>query len=216
MQPDESKQQILDDFGDALRDIVSIVGGAYPAAYRFVQDHHDAAVARDHYPLERRAMIEDRFAALPSRYPHIRSVPSLNKKDTSGYYRLSYNRSVLTQSKTEGLLSLPRDADHRRTLATTPQLALGLFAPESQARAEDADAVYGVVVHGPDEADCSRMAFIGIQIPDAAGKTILAHINLFHLWDEGHGPVAFPTVPIIPAAPRLKIVARQVEQEPGG
>lgn len=216
MHPDECRIQILSDFDDAvLRDMATLVGRAYPQAHRLVRERYGLTVARDHYPLERRAMIEEGFGSLANRHRQLRVVPATNKKETSHYFRLSHNRSVLTQSKTEGPLCLPRDADFRRTLAKTPQLALEGFDAPSSPEAQDADAVYGVLAHGPDEEDSARVAFIRILIPDAAGQTILSYIDLFHFWDEGRGPVAFPTVPIVPAAPKLKIARRDAEEGSG-
>lgn len=216
MQPAESRDQIVTNLGaDVLRDLALLVGRAYPRAFAAVRDRYDETVAKDHYPHERRAMIEDQFAALPAQHPKLRATPSTNKKESSRYYRLSRDRTVLTQSKTDGPLCLPRDADFRRTLAKAPQLAFEWFRPDQHADAEDPDAVYGVLVHGPDEEDCSKVAFIRILIPDAAGRSVLAHIDLFHFWAEGSEPAAFPTVPIAPAAPRLKVNPRQAEDGSG-
>ncbi len=178
LHPDDCRSQIRSDFGeDVLRDMATLVGRAYPRAHREVQDRYgDTIIARDLYPIERRAMIEEKFALLPTRHPQLRVVPATNKKETSHYFQLSHNRSVLTQSKTEGPRSLPRDADFRRTLAKTPQLGFGLSDGESAAVVEQADGVYGVLVHGPDEDDNAEVAFIRILIPDAAGpKNPCAH-----------------------------------------
>ncbi len=224
MDPEQCRQQIIVDFGEpALRDMAQMVGRTYPKVHREIYDRFPEFIARDHYPVERRAIIESEFYSLPNRHPHLRSVPASNKKDSAHYCRVSSNRSVLTQSKTEGPACLAREADFRLTLARSPQLVLNLFGDfsdvQNQAAEQEADAVYGLLAHGPDEQDESRLGFIRILIPDLSGKTVLESIDLMHFWAEGQGPAVFPLTPIAPIAPPepvLKPALRPATKEDSG
>ncbi len=210
MYPPDCRAQVGGDFGEAaLRDLARIIGRAYPETHRSSHERFVRSVARDHYPMERRSAIEDAMVKLADRHPHIRAIETQTKRDSYGYVRLVSNRSVLTQSKTDGPLCLPRDAEFRGTWARSPQLALfGDLAPAES----EGDAVYGVVVHGPDERNLARVGFIRILIPDASGKHVLDHLDLWPYWDDDQERVEFPSTPIMPAAPKLRHVPRTAEE----
>lgn len=123
---------------------------------------------------------------------------------------------MLTVSRSNSPKTLPADADFRRTLARHPQRALNLFGDMSEdddSLITNSDAVYGVVVHGPDLEQADTVAFLQILIPDRTGTRVLANIDLFHFWDEDNRPTEFPTVPIIPQAPTLKVGTKRVAEE---
>jgi hypothetical protein len=210
MLPDEAKVQFIGDMGEPLlSDIAQVIGRNYPRASQDARDRFPESVAHDYYPIARRAMIESALPMLVHRHSGLQVIPTRNKKGSSWYYQLARNRSVLTQSKTDGPGELPRDADFRRTLAQNPQLVLESFRHLVPSIEVDANAVYGIVVHGPMDNDRDQLGFIEILIPDATGSRVLARIDLAGYWDGLSSPVTFPAQPITPVAPTLRIVARE-------
>lgn len=212
MFPAQAETRFIADFGEpVLRDITRIVGRAYPNAHQDSTDKYPDHVARDRYPIERRAQIENGLAQLPAKHVHLGFAPKTNKRDTSGFGQLMAGISVLTISKTDGPGLLPREADYRSTLCKINQLVLegiGVQVPEAPAP----NAIYGVVVHGPDDDNVARMGFVKALLPDASGKQVLRTIDLWPYWEEGQGRVVFPSAPITPVAPLLRPSAKPQEE----
>jgi hypothetical protein len=217
MYPDEARAQILRDFTeDVLRDMATIVGRAYPRAMAEARKAFCEPVARDYYPIRRRAMIEDSLPMLKNRHPQLRVTSQMNRRRTSSYHQITHNRSVVTQSKTDGPGELPREAEFRKTLAESPQLVFEEYRELVPGHDPTADAVFGILGHGPAENDAEGVGYIEVLIPDAAGERVLSRIDLFGYWTEGVERVVFPVEPIAPVAPRLRIVPRESEERPGG
>lgn len=201
-----------------LRDTTAIVVKAYQAASESARERFCPEVAHDLVPHLRRALIEEDWLALASRYPGVVAAAAPNRVGSSFHTLVRCGPVVITASKVDSPEDLPRHALFRKTYARRPQLVLdlpGIAAPPEAAAPEDADGLYALLTHGPDERDAGRPAFVRLGIPTPTCSGYVAVIDLL----ARYGGIVAPTevgatdgVEVTPAEPTLRRPLRRKEQ----
>ncbi len=170
------------------------------------------ASAQDRYFL-----IEDLLARLPSRIQgcHSRSEP--NSAQSAEHLYVVVPGLAFTQSKVESPSNLPRPSGFRVQYAADGQLSLdipGMPASIPNSVVEEGVPLYGILIHGPDELDYMRPAFMCIGLPDSsyskyvATFDLLAHSRSFQLIDS-------TPIQIEPAQPKLRISRKKRREDTG-
>lgn len=124
---------------------------------------------RDKFPIDRRALTETGFHHLAEKYKG-HGVVAKEKKNATGncsHVEVVSGRVVIIPAAVETDESLVRDAKYRKTLASSPQLALPLDGEISQ---HPSDALLAVVLYGPSStypktAEQAEPGFVVVRFP---------------------------------------------------
>jgi|SRR5208283_5151599 len=135
----------------------------YRETYNEVFNSYDFPEAIDLLPYVRRAKIEGELRRIAQGYGELDAVYEKNTAQNS-WHTMLYSKTkgvALTISATKGPREMVRDARFRETLAKTNQLKL-FYSSQNDI---GGTSLYGIIIHGADELDPSRPAFIRLGFP---------------------------------------------------
>ena len=162
---------------DMAAAILAKVCLAYMEADDHVNKAFRKATARNHYPYERLARLDDLLYRLPQDFPEWKAYDRPNASKNCSHVELVNGTLRMTASAVRNKSEVVRSAVFRHTLAR-PNLQLDLFNPVEPAPV-DGD-YYAILLHGPDPRNQSRPAFFQLAFPVPEG----GYVDVIDLLDE--------------------------------
>lgn len=168
--------------GAVIRGLAQVVASAYSLSDRNSYLEFSPAVARNHFPMEKRSRIEQGLLHLGDRYSSIGATAAAlpNKRNSYNHVLLCVNGLAFTASKTNHSESFPRDACFRQGYSSLQLTFDGdafasLEVPEKLLNGID---LYFILTHGPAIEDPSVLAYVNAIAPDRTASGRLGKVDI--------------------------------------
>lgn len=159
----------FDFFKSFIKDLPII----YKAAYEYA-DNFSPPQAKDLLPYIRRAKIDEHLKNVAEGFEPLEHSICLNQARNCHYVKVEAGSITLTANAVNGPSEMVRQAIFRGTLAVSNQL---LLFPDKYNRPKG-NSYYAVILHGAENFDESRVAFVYLGFPSFDLETYLTRINL--------------------------------------
>jgi hypothetical protein len=170
--------------------IIDTIFQVYRETHDKVFRDYDFPEASVLLPYIRRARIEENIRRIAQEFVELAADVEENSAQNA-FHTVIYSATrgtTLTISATKGPRKMVRDARFRETLATTSQLEL--FS-SSQTPVEGT-SLYGIILHGADELDPSRPAYVRLGFPSRDCSEWVENFDLLKFCGEDYSRYVTP------------------------
>lgn len=152
-----------------VKDLPLIYKAAYESAFQYPSPQ-----AKDLLPYVRRTKVDVHLKNIAEGFTSLKSSVCLNEAHNCHYVQVKAGSIILTANAVNGPSEMVRQSLFRGTLAESNQL---LICPENYNRPRG-NSYYATILHGPEDYDESRVAFIYLNFPSYDLQTYLTRIDL--------------------------------------
>jgi hypothetical protein len=146
---------------------------------------------------QRRADIEVGLRGVAELDHEASGVPRWNKPHNQTHTLVTRGHIKLTCSRANNRYDVIRSSEFRKEYAEESQVLL--FPDTHPLDCTPSEYLFAMIIHGPDQEDQSRPAFVDVVFPDRECQMYIARINLLKEFPEIFGDITPP--PVEPTAP---------------
>lgn len=156
----------------------------YADAYDFVTANFAAPEARDLLPHFRRSKIEELLRNIAPGFHQCVATVELAAGRNCHYSRARFGKLILTESAVDHPNQLVRSAIFRNTLSRlNTGIQLKMYVPIEEQLQEQVfgDYYYGILLHGENPLDRSRLGFARVAFPNPSASYYVENLDLVEL-----------------------------------